>query len=267
MKLKKLGSTGVELPEIGMGTWQYKGSLEPLRRGMELGAFLIDTAEAYGTEGTVGEAVRGQRARVFVATKVSPGHLRYKDVLQAAENSLHRLGIDYIDLYQVHWPSSSVPIEETMRAMEELVDMGKVRFIGVSNFSAREVEEAQRALTKNRIVSNQVVYSLSNRGIERELLPFCQRNDITVLAYSPLARGALTSKPLLLNKNAMAILARIAGETGKTMAQVALNWCISKSHVIAIPKSNSARRVEENCGASGWTLTDRQIDELERAFN
>ena len=266
MKFKELSSTGIELPEIGVGTWQYRGGVEPLQRGIELRAFLIDTAEAYSTEGTVGDAVRGQRDGVFIATKVSPGHLRYKDVLQAAENSLKRLGIDCIDLYQVHWPNSSVPIEETMGAMEELVDMGKVRFIGVSNFSVREVEEAQRALKKNRIVSNQVVYSLSNRGIERELLPFCQSNDITVLAYSPLARGALTSKPLLMNKNAMAVLERIASEAGKTMAQASLNWCISKPRVITIPKSNSTQRVEENCGASGWGLTEYQIEELDLAF-
>ncbi|MCZ6451651.1 MAG: aldo/keto reductase, partial [Deltaproteobacteria bacterium] len=122
MELKQLGTTGVQLPEIGLGTWAYRGGVEPLQKGISLGAFLIDTAEIYGTEGMVGEAVKGQRDQVFIATKVSASHLRYDDVLRAAEDSLKKLGTDYIDFYQVHWPNRSVPIRETMRAMEDLVD-------------------------------------------------------------------------------------------------------------------------------------------------
>ncbi len=157
---KQLGGTDVMLPEIGLGTWKYRGGAEPLRHGIELGAFLIDTAEMYRTEDVVGEALGGIRERVFIATNVLGSNLKYDQVLRAAEKSLRLLGVDYIDLYQLHWPDSRVPIRETMRAMEHLVDTGKVRYIGVSNFSVEEMEEARAAMTKHPIVSNQVLYSL-----------------------------------------------------------------------------------------------------------
>ncbi len=266
MEFKELGATGVKLPEVGLGTWEYSGGTEPLRKAISLGAFLIDTAEMYGTENIVGEAIKGQREKVFVATKVSGNHLRYDEVLRAAENSLKRLATDYIDLYQVHWPDPGVPIRETMRAMETLVDEGKVKSIGVSNFYLKNLEEAQACMTKHKLVSNQVKYSLFQRGIEEDTLPYCQRNHITVIAYSPLARGELTSKPLLRHRAAMNVLERIARETGKTMAQVALNWCIAKPKVIAIPKSNRLQRVVENCQASGWRLSPGQMEALNKAF-
>lgn len=266
MELKELGGTGVKLPEIGLGTWQYDGGTEPLRKGISFGAFLVDTAEMYGTEDIVGEAVKGQRQQVFIATKVSGNHLRYDEVLRAAENSLKKLGTDYIDLYQIHWPDPSVPLRETMRAMETLVDMGKVKFIGVSNFYVKNLEEAQACMTKHRIVSNQVKYSLLNRGIEEDTLAYCQENKITVIAYSPLDKGGLISRPSLRNRTAINVLQRMAQETGKTIAQVALNWCLSKPNVIAIPKSDRVERVVENCQASGWRLSPRQLEALDRAF-
>jgi len=264
--LKELGSTRVKLPEIGLGTWQYGGGVEPLRKGLSLGAFLIDTAEMYGTEGTVGEAVKGQRDKVFIATKVTGSHLRHDDVLRAAENSLKKLGTDYIDLYQIHWPNPRIPVKETMRAMETLVDRRIIRFIGVSNFSVRELQEAKNSMDKYGIVSNQVDYSLMNREIEERLLPYCDKSHITVIAYSPLARGQLTSKPLLKHRRAMGVLKDIAQETGKTMAQVALNWCNAKPNVISIPKSDKVERVVENCEASGWKLSTEQLASLDKAF-
>ena len=124
METKELGNTGVTIPEIGLGTWRYRGGVEPLRKGIELGANLIDTAEGYGTENIVGKAVAGLRGRVFIATKVSGRHLGYDDVLRAAEESLSELGTDYIDLYQVHWPNASYPMRETMRAMEAFASSG-----------------------------------------------------------------------------------------------------------------------------------------------
>ena len=166
MDLKELGATGVKIPEIGPGTWEYGGGVEPLRRALSLGAFLIDTAEIYGTEGVVGEAVQGHREQVFIATKVSGDHLRHGDVLRAADNSLKRLGTHYIDLYQIHWPNPRVPIQETMGALETLVDTGKVRFIGVSNFSLRELQEAREAMQRHPIVANQVLYNLFDREVE-----------------------------------------------------------------------------------------------------
>ena len=266
MEYKQLGATGVKVPEIGFGTWQYRGGGEPLRKAIELGAFLIDTAEMYGTEEAVGEAIKGLRQKVFIATKVSGNHLRYDEVLRAAENSLKRLRTDSIDLYQVHWPDPGVPVAETMGAMEKLVDSGKVRFIGVSNFYLENLKEAEACLTKHKIVSNQVKYSLVDRGIEADMLSYCQKSRITVIAYSPLARGMLGSKPLLRNRRSLGVLERIASETGKSMAQVALNWCVAKPSVIAIPKSDKMERVIEDCGASGWRLFQEQMAALEGAF-
>lgn len=267
MNHKELGGTGIQLPEIGLGTWQYKGRVEPLRKGIELGASHIDTAEMYGTEEIVGEAVRGLRPAVFIATKVSGSHLQYAEILRAAEGSLRRLATDYIDLYQIHWPNPRMAIAETMEAMEALVDAGKIRFIGVSNFSVKEMKEAQAAMKKYRIVSNQVLYSLLNREIEKDLLPYCQENRITIIAYSPLGRGDLTSLPLLRRRAALRVLQRIASETSKTMAQVALNWCLCKSNVIAIPKADKTDHVIEDIGASGWKLEAGHIEALDSAFH
>jgi diketogulonate reductase-like aldo/keto reductase len=193
MELKSLGNTNLRIPEIGLGTWKYQGGVEPLRQGIELGASLIDTAEVYGTEDVVGEAVAGIRDKVFIATKVSGDHLHYDDVLRAVETSLRQLRMDYIDLYQIHWPNERIPIKETMHAMETLVDAGRIKSIGVSNFSARELREAQRAMSKCPIVSNQVLYNLNRRDIEQELLSSCQEHHITVIAYTPLDDGRLAA--------------------------------------------------------------------------
>lgn len=260
MNYKDLGDTGVQLPEIGLGTWEYRGGREPLRTGISLGAFLIDTAEAYGTEEIVGEVIKDIRDRVFIATKVSPRHFRYSDVLQAADQSLQRLRTDRIDLYQLHLPNSAVPIEETMGAMEKLVDSGKVRFIGVSNFGVPDLKKAQAAMRKYRIASNQVRYSLVDRTTETETLCFCQKNSITIIAYSPLAHGMHNLK----KHDPKNVLCRVAAMTDKTRAQVALNWSLTKESVIAIPKSDSTDHVVENCHASGWRLTTDQIRLLEK---
>ena len=266
MELKELGNTGVKVPEIGLGTWTYRGGVGPLLKGISLGAYHIDTAEMYSTEGVVGEAARGQRDRVFIASKVLGSNLRYKEVMHAAENSLKRLGTDFIDLYQIHWPDPRVPIGETMSAMEELADMGKIRYIGVSNFSSEEMKRAQEAMRKYEIVSNQVLYNLFDRDIERSILPYCQRNNVTVIAFTPLGSGALASRPLLRRRHSMALLEKIALDTGKTMAQVALNWCIYQDNVIAIPKSNREDHVVEICGASGWRLSMEHMENLNTAF-
>lgn len=265
MEQKKLGAAGVMVSEIGLGTWRYRGGIEPLRAGIELGAYLIDTAEGYGTEEIVGEAVSGIRESVFIATKVSGRDLGYDRVLRAAEGSLKRLRTDFIDLYQVHWPNSRYPMKETMRAMEALVDRGMVRYIGVSNFDVDEMEEAVSGLRNHPLVSNQVIYNLNTRGIEEDVIPYCVRHNITVMAYTPLDDGDLARSPGRPSGK-MAVLEEIAGETGKTMAQVALNWCTSGASVIAIPKSDTISRTVENCGASGWRLTRGQKERLDSAF-
>jgi diketogulonate reductase-like aldo/keto reductase len=266
MEQKPLGNTGVMVPEIGLGVWKYKGGAKPLQRGIELGASLVDTAEIYKTEEAVGQAIVGLRDRVFIATKVSGDHLRYDDLMRAAEGSLRRLVVEVIDLYQVHWPNPATPIAETMRALGDLVDRGLVRHIGVSNFSVAEMEEAQAAATNHPIVSNQVLYSLKERGIEEELLPYCQANQITVIAYTPLADGALTHHPRFREYPGLEVLEAVAAQAERTMAQVALNWCTSHPNVIAIPKSNSVERTEANCHASGWRLSAEQVELLDAAF-
>ena len=189
MELKPLGSTGVMVSEIGLGTWNFRGGPEVIQRSLDLGGTLVDTAEVYRTEENVARGIRGRRGQCFIATKVSGENLRYKDVLKAADASLRRLETDYIDLYQVHWPNSRVPIGGTMRAMAELVAGGKVRYVGVSNFSVRELREAQEALGEYPIVSNQVLYNIFSREIERELVPYCQEHRVTVMAYSPWPRA------------------------------------------------------------------------------
>ena len=267
MELKQLGKTSVMVPEVGLGVWRYGGGVEPLRIGVEQGASLIDTAEVYGTEGVVGKAVRSIRDRVFIATKVSGQHLRYDEVLRAAEASLNRLEVSYVDLYQIHWPNSLVPIQETMRAMEGLVDRGLVRFIGVSNFSVAELRAAQAAMKKYPIVANQVLYNLHRRDIEADLLPYCQTNGITVIAFTPLDSGRLARNTgHSSTSKAMKALETLAHRLRKTLAQTAINWCTSHPGVIAIPKSDKAARVIENCGASGWRLTEDQVNLLDNAF-
>ena len=272
MELKRLGASGVMVPEIGLGTWRYTGGSEPLRRGIELGANFIDTAEMYRTEDQVGAAIAGIRERVFVATKVLGGNLRYDAVLRAADQSLRLLGVDKLDLYQIHWPNPRVPISETMRAMERLVADGLVDYIGVSNFSVEDMQEAQVAMQHNPIVSNQILYNLRRRRAERDVIPYCRQHDIAVIAYSPLHEGALVGgsggrirRTLGLNRDQQ-VLAEIAGETDQTPAQVALNWVADQDGMIAIPKSNSVTRTEENCAASGWHLTAEQRQRLDRAF-
>ena len=266
MEYRELGATGVMIPEVGLGTWKYRGGPEPLRRGIELGANLIDTAEMYRTEDAVGQAIHGIRDQVFVATKVLGSNLKYDQVLRAAEKSLRLLDDDVIDLYQIHWPSHSVPIAETMRAMEELVDRGMVRYIGVSNFSVADMEKAKAAMSKYPIVCNQVLYNLRRRGIEHDVIPYCEENNITVMAYTPLADGSLAVRPRLRGGRGWETLEAVAHEVGKTPAQVALNWCLTRSPVVVIPKTNSVARTEENCAASGWRLTADQVESLEAAY-
>lgn len=266
MDYKELGNTGVMIAEIGLGTWKYRGGSKPLQRGIELGATFIDTAEMYRTEDQVGAAIRGIRDELFIATKVSGHNLRRDDLLKAADNSLLLMGTDIIDLYQIHFPNSSIPIRETMGAMEELVDRGTVKYIGVSNFSVSQLQEARAAMSKYPVVSNQVLYNLKSRRIERDLIPYCEESGVTVIAYTPLADGSLAAKSRLSPDKRGSALEEVAQEAGKTSAQVALNWCLTRPPVVVIPKTNSVERTEENCGATGWRLTADQVQRLDDAF-
>jgi diketogulonate reductase-like aldo/keto reductase len=184
-----------------MGTWAIGGSdwkdsqaIEALQLGYRLGMCFVDTAEMYGSghsEELVAESLKNTNEKVFVASKVSPQHFNYDNVLKSCQASLKRLEMKQLDLYQLHWPNPRIPISETMRAMEKLANDGLIRHIGVSNFSVQQMKDAQNALSKHHVVSNQVEYSLVDRSIESDILPYCQKNKITVIAYSPLGQGKI----------------------------------------------------------------------------
>jgi len=253
----------MEIPELGFGTWNMGGNpekdVEAVKTAIDAGLKFIDTAEIYGSEYIVGESIKGRKG-VFVATKVSPDHFRYRDVIESCDKSLKSLVVEEIDLYQLHWPNHSVPIGETMKAMEDLVDVGKIRHIGVSNFNVKELVDAQNAMQKYSIVSNQVEYSIFVRQIERNgILDFCTEHDITVIAYSPLGSGALYNPK---NAPAFQVLDKIGKKHGKTPTQVALNWLISKENVVAIPKAANRKHVLELAGSSGWKLAKGEIKDI-----
>lgn len=251
----ELSRTGVFVPEVGIGTWDYHAGPAPIRNGLEAGALFVDTAESYGSEPAVGEAVRGIRGRVFIATKVSPQHFRTDSLRRSVDASLLRMKIDVVDLLQLHEPNASVPIAETMGAISELIEAGKVRFAGVSNFSVQQLQEAQKALGAYPIVSNQVRYNLIDRTIEAELLPYCRANHVTVIAYCPLARGL----DRIRDCDPTGVIDELSRETGKSPAQVAINWCLCQEGVVAIPKGNSVGHIIDNCGASDWRLSLEQL--------
>jgi hypothetical protein len=260
MELKLFGSSQTQIPAIGFGTWKYQGGIEPLRAVVDRGYCFLDTAENYGTEELVGEAIRGRRQQVFLASKVAPRNFRRADLIRAAENSLRRLGTDTIDLYQLHWPNLTVPIEESMAAMEELADSGKIRFIGVSNFRLGYLRKAQAALSRHKIMSNQVRYSLIDRTIEDGLLQYCRKNSITIIAFSPLGLN-FTS---LRSADPEGALSQLAAKSGRTEAQIALNWLIAKDGVVTIPKASTVPHALEDWEAAGWRLSADQYALLEK---
>ena len=266
MEYMELGRTGELIPKIGIGTWKMpndsKECESAIRAAIDSGMDLIDTAEMYANEEMAGRAINGRNA--FVVTKVSPHHFHAIDVEKACDASLRRLGVKSIDLYLLHWPNASIPISETMRAMEGLVKAGKVRHIGVSNFSVEEMVEAQAALKQEEIAANQMEYSVYVRSIEDGLLEFCQKEHITVMAYSPLARGSI---PNASKTSIQEALEELANKHKKTPVQVALNYLISHVGVMAIPKASSMAHVKENAGAAGWHLTQREMLEISSLGN
>jgi diketogulonate reductase-like aldo/keto reductase len=277
MDQRQLGTTGVSIPAVGQGTWNMGGGMGPsrsadreavaaLRLGIDLRMTLIDTAEMYGaghSEELVGEAVRDQTDPVFIASKVSPSHFSYDSVLRSANSSLKRLGLKRMDLYQLHWPNPRVPISETMKAMEKLVKDGLVKYIGVSNFSVEQMREAQESLSREKIVSNQVEYSLVDRGVEAEVVPYCRKEKITIIAYSPLAQGGIPRG----RGGDFNTLDELALTLGKTRNQVALNWVLHDPSVVTIPKAARKEHVQENSEASDWKLSQSQYEQLSRAFS
>lgn len=258
------------IPKIGFGTWRIGGasspdygqderSLSALRSSLELGYTHFDTAEMYAgghSEELLGRSISNagaKRETLFITTKVTPSHLRFNDVLRSCESSLRRLGMDYIDLYLIHWPSDSIPLDESFRALNQLVAQGKVRHLGVSNFDLEQLEKS-RSLSATPIVTNQVVYSLFNRGCARDgMLTYCRANNILLTAYSPIKEGRLKVSP---------VLQTVADAHTATPYQIALAWLVQQPGVIAIPMSLNRQHQAENLCAADIALTDAEMEQL-----
>ncbi|HEX9073567.1 MAG TPA: aldo/keto reductase [Pseudolabrys sp.] len=238
---------------------------EALRMGLSLGMTLIDTAEIYSggrSEELIGRAIAGQRDRVFLVSKVWPTHVAGNGIARACEASLKRLGTDHLDLYLLHWPhwppGGIVDLSGVVPAFEYLRSAGKIRAWGVSNFSISDMEKLFHIPHGDRCATNQVLYNVGSRGIEYDLLPWCEKRGMPVMAYSPLG-GAGTS--LLRDPT----LARIGAAHGCSAAAVALAWTIRNGNVIAIPESGSAAHVQENAVALSLTLTPQELHTLDAA--
>jgi diketogulonate reductase-like aldo/keto reductase len=268
MKYETLSN--VTLPKIGFGTWKIGGnstpnksvdekSLAALRYALDIGYTHFDTAEMYAnghSEELLGQAVREsgkKREEVFITSKVIPSHLRYDDVLRACEGSLKHLNMDYIDLYLIHWPQAGNQYQDTFQALNKLVRDGKIKHIGVSNFSVRLLQQSQQ-LSETPILTNQVPFSLADRSyVKNGVLEYCQTNHIFLTAYEPVNQGNLNS-----NK----IIESIAKTHNATIFQIALAWVISHPCVITIPMSFNPVHIKENFEAAEIVLSDDEISKL-----
>jgi diketogulonate reductase-like aldo/keto reductase len=257
--------SGETVPVLGQGTW-YLGDdpkrrtdeIAALRLGLDLGMTLIDTAEMYGTgaaEILVGEAIKGRRDEVFLVTKVLPQHAGARGTVAACEGSLRRMKTDHVDLFLLHW-RETIALKETLQGFATLLREGKTRYWGVSNLSVEDLEELVSLPGGNAVVTDQVLYNLARRGTEWELLPWCKRHGIPVMAYSPIDQGRLLTHPALQ---------RIADRHDATAAQIALAWVL-RAGVIAIPRSGSPAHVRENRAALDIALTEQDLADLNHTF-
>lgn len=259
---KEIGRTGERVSAIGLGTWSIRDpyrAFEALVYAVELGIDNIDTAEMYGdgaAEELVGRVIRAVgREKLFITTKLLPHRFRDEDLAEKAmKASLRRLGIKTVDLVLIHWPDTISSIEKQIRVLESLAEKGYTRYIGVSNFDTRLLEEALSYTKKHEIVVDQVHYSVAHREPEKGLLQLALERGVTLQAYTPLERGMVARYDLLR---------RIAEKYGKTPVQVALNYLISRPRVIAIPKTERKERVKEIAGAMGWRLKPEDIEAIE----
>ena len=265
MKFVNLASDE-KVPALGMGTWNMgdrqarrNEEIRSLQHGIDLGMVLIDTAEMYGegaAEKLVGEAIAGRRKQAFLVSKVYPHNATAKGTITACERSLARLGTDHIDLYLLHW-RGNVPFRETIGAFERLQREGKIRHWGVSNLDPADMAELYSTPGGNRVATNQVLYNLTRRGIEWDLLPWCSEHRIPVMAYSPIEQAKLLQD---------SCLKKLALEIDKSPTQLALAWVLSRENVIAIPKASNQLHVEENHGALECTLNPEVMDRLDAIF-
>ena len=258
--------SGEQVPVLGQGTWHMaegrhsrKDEIKALRLGLDLGMSLIDTAEMYAdgeAEELVGEAIKGRRENVFLVTKVLPQHATRRGTIAACGHSLQRLHTETIDLYLLHW-RGDIPLEETVEAFQELVEEAKIRYWGVSNFGVGDMADLMAIEGGLEVSTDQVLYNLTRRGIEFDLLPWSRERNIPLMAYSPIEQGRLLSHP---------VLKLIAEQHHATPAQVALAWVIDNEGVIAIPQTGTPEHVRENHVAATLDLTEEDLSTLDRAF-
>jgi aryl-alcohol dehydrogenase-like predicted oxidoreductase len=274
MKFKKFGKTGKTVSAIGQGTMGVGGYLsrdtshdleyiKNIQYAFDLGITFIDTAEGYGeghAEELIGIALAGIRDQAFIASKVSPENAKYEDVIKACDQSLKRLKTDYMDLFQIHWPHPGVSVNETLSAMNSLRQQGKIRFIGVSNFSLEQLKVAQLACG-DIISSVQTEYNLFDRSIENNLLSYCIEQELTVIAYSPLNQGKAS-----FNAKQIAMLNAIGKRCGMTAEQIALNWVIAHEGVVAIPKAVKLEHIRQNSLAADFDLEPEDFAAIEGEF-
>ena len=258
--------SGENVPSMGLGTWHMgerignpKTEVDALIRGLDLGATLIDTAEMYargGAERVVGSAIKGRRDDVFIVSKVLPHNASFDGTIRACENSLQRMEIESIDLYLLHWPGNH-PLEITVSAFEQLKTDGKIKHWGVSNFDTSDMQELYGIPEGKNCQINQVLYNLSRRGIEWDLLPWCRSMGLPIMAYSPIEQGRL-----LENKK----LKALASEIGVSAAQLSIAWSISRNDIITIPKASNLEHVRQNIDAWTIKLESATLDELDKLF-
>jgi diketogulonate reductase-like aldo/keto reductase len=244
---------------MGESAYQRQNEIAALRHGLDLGMTLIDTAEMYGEGGAeivIAEAIAHCRTSVFLVSKVYPHNATRQGTIAACDHSLKRLKTDYLDLYLLHW-RGSVPLSETLEALQGLKQAGKIREFGVSNFDVDDMEEAFALKEGGAIATNQVLYNLSRRGVEWDLLPWCRQHRIPVMAYSPVEQGRLL-KNLALQA--------IAQQRGVTTAQIAIAWLLQQENVIVIPKSSSIKHIEQNYAALNLELSAADLEALDAAF-
>ena len=259
------GWTGAPVAIVGQGTWKIGAGSEvvaAIRRGLDLGMTHVDTAELYtGAEDMLGEALAGRRDEVFLVSKVMPRNASRAGTVAACERSLKRLRTDRLDAYLLHWLDRSVNLAEAMAGMRDLVAAGKVRHVGVSNFGVRGLVAAQQALGDVRLATNQVLYHLGDRLIERDVVPWCEANGVAVVGYTPFGNGFYDeeSKP-------WRVLQQVGARHGRTPRQVALAFLTRRPSLFAIPKASTVAHVEENAGGQGFELTARDLAEIDEAF-
>jgi diketogulonate reductase-like aldo/keto reductase len=268
VKQKKFGSNGPDVSVIGQGTWYLdrgdrKAAIAALRRGIETGMTHIDTAEMYGdAELVIADAIAGvPREKLFLVSKVLPSNASRRGTVTACERSLKRLKTDHLDCYLLHW-RGSYPFEETVAAFDDLVAAGKIRSWGVSNFDADDLDELLHVAGKGKIACNQVLYHLQERAIEHGVIPWCERNGVAVVAYSPFGHDEFPSP----RSKGGEVLQSIAAAHRATPRQVALAFLTRTPSVLAIPKASSADHAGENAGAGDLKLSAADIAALDTAF-